>query len=291
MPREKQTLEEILGQLSVLESSWRDAFADAVIKKLYSIPTKETYTKEDILNVLNSDDVELKGSKADRFQVCLTATRLILDLSKDQFNQILQQNLDGHPVGVSTFEKHPEVFQGALERLGLPVALTEIANTPVSWPDILVERLKVGRGSAISGQSRGRGLENYVEEIVKDIFGENNYQARCRFNGAKGIATEKCDFAIPGAEDPYILIEVKGYGATGSKQTDIIGDISRIAAEKRDDTYLLLFTDGITWRARRKDLATLIELQNEGKITKIYTKLMKDAFINELKRWKEFHKL
>ena len=71
---------------------------------------------------------------------------------------------------------------------------------------------------------------------------EGKYDTRCRFIGATGLSTEKADFAIPNREDPRILIEVKGYGATGSKQTDILGDIERIANQKRSDTHLLLST-------------------------------------------------
>ena len=73
------------------------------------------------------------------------------------------------------------------------------------------------------------------------------YDARCRFTGATGISTEKTDFAIPSKDDPGILIEAKAYGATGSKQTDVLGDITRIVNEKRDDTQFLLVTDGITF--------------------------------------------
>ena len=57
----------------------------------------------------------------------------------------------------------------------------------------------------------------------------------------------KCDFAIPACRNPRILIEAKGYGATGSKMTDVIGDIKAIINTKRADTAFLLFTDGVTW--------------------------------------------
>lgn len=122
---------------------------------------------------------------------------------------------------------------------------------------IVADHLKGGRGSAIKGQSRGRNLEDCVEKVVAAVFGKGNYAPRCRFTGASGLSTEKCDFAIPNAQDPSILLEVKGYGATGSKQTDIIGDTTRIIQEKRHDTSLLLFTDGITWKARVSDLKNL----------------------------------
>jgi hypothetical protein len=288
MKRYRQQLEEILQNLSVLDSSWRDDFADAVIDKLKKIPSKKAYTRKDLQAILSIDDVKLDCPEGDRFQVGLTAIRLVLDLSKDQFTYVLKGNLNGYPQGISTFKKNPEIFIDALERLDCLNALSRIANTPYVWQDILSERLKGGRGSAITGQTRGRELEDYVEAMVQAIFGKSAYDVRCRFHGAKGITTEKCDFAIPNAQDPHILIEVKAYGATGSKQSDIIGDISRMASEKRHDTILLLFTDGITWHARQNDLRTLIDLQNEGKIARIYTKKMKRAFIHDLESLKGY---
>ena len=117
-------------------------------------------------------------------------------------------------------------------------------------------------------------MEDFVEEIVRSVFPPDSVAVRCRFKGAKGQSTEKADFAIPSASDPAILIEVKAYGATGSKQTDVLGDIARIVEEKRHDTVLLLVTDGITWKQRPSDLRKLIGLQNEGKINRIYTKTM-----------------
>jgi hypothetical protein len=151
--------------------------------------------------------------------------------------------------------------------------LNRLRSTPVTWRDLLIERLKGGRGSAIKGQARGRALEDFAETIVRRVFLEQ-FDPRCRFVGSKGTSTEKADFAIPSRRDAQILIEVKAYGATGSKQTDVLGDIARIVDQKRHDTELLLVTDGTTWRARESDLRKLVAMQNEGRITRIYTRQM-----------------
>jgi hypothetical protein len=150
-----------------------------------------------------------------------------------------------------------------------------------------MERLRGGRGSAIKGQKRGRGLEDFAEVLVKSTFGEDSYDTRCRFTGARGTSTEKADFAIPSKADPRVLIEVKAYGATGSKQTDVLGDVARVVAEKRPDTDFLLLTDGVTWRDRVSDLRKLVEMQNRGEITRIYTRAMGaqlQADLSDLKR-------
>ena len=174
----------------------------------------------------------------------------------------------------------------ALAELGGPRQMTLALNRPMHWSNVLVERLKGGRGSAIKGQQRGRGMEDFTEEIIKDIFAANQIDARCRFIGSSGQSTEKADFAVPSKEDPCVLIEVKAYGATGSKQTDILGDLHRIVEQKRDDTYLMLVTDGITWHERLSDLRKLVQLQNEGKIIRIYTQAMEEEFRQDLAQLK-----
>ena len=93
--------------------------------------------------------------------------------------------------------------------------------------------------------------------LVTKVFG-NAFGSRCTFTGQRSQKA-KCDFSIPACSDPRILIEAKGYGATGSKMTDVIGDIQAIIDAKRADTTFLLFTDGVTWRQRQSDLRKIID--------------------------------
>lgn len=169
--------------------------------------------------------------------------------------------------------------------------IAELTGHPITWRDVLIERFKSGRGSAIKGQRRGRALENFVEEILRAIFGQGGYQARCRFKGRSGTSTAKADFAIPAPADPRIQIEAKAYGATGSKQTDILGDVADIVSQKRHDTQFFLVTDGSTWRDRMNDLRKLVEMQNQGAIARIYTQTMRNQLIEDLSELKAFHRL
>jgi hypothetical protein len=68
--------------------------------------------------------------------------------------------------------------------------------------------------------------------------------------------------------------------------TDVLGDIERIISVKRADTALLLFTDGLTWNQRRSDLRKLVEYQNKGDITRIYTSAMSEQFKADLEQLK-----
>jgi hypothetical protein len=73
--------------------------------------------------------------------------------------------------------------------------------------------------------------------------------------------------------------------------TDIIGDIEKIIAAKRPDTAFLFFTDGLSWKQRRSDLKKIVEYQNEGEVTRIYTMAMAAAFEADLRQLKKEHSL
>jgi DpnII restriction endonuclease len=288
--RSRQTLDDILEQLSPVNTSWRDAHADAVIQRLQQIPQKASYTRSDLQQLLDTTDVPEGIKPKDYFEAGVTAIRLFLDLSKDELTASLRERFGG-ALGITRFRQDPDGVCAALEEMDILNRMAVTVNTPVGWADLLTERLKGGRGSAIKGQRRGRHLEDFVEQLIIRIFGAGNYDARCQFVGATGTSSEKTDFAIPSKNDPVILIEAKAYGATGSKQTDVLGDITRIVNEKRNDTHFLLVTDGVTWRDRSSDLGKLVTLQNQGKIAHIYTQSMADKLEKDLRQLKYEHGL
>lgn len=285
MKRHRQSLNELLDLLSPLEVAWRDSHAEQVIRRLESFAIKKSYSREDLVELF-----DLENTSRRDFEVSMTIARLFLDLSKDEFTAALRDRL-GKGIGIKNALQRPGRFFATLEEMGLLQKIEVTVRRPVIWSDLLVERLKGGRGSAIKGQRRGRLLEDFVEKLVVEIFGSDRYHARCQFLGASGISTEKADFAIPSKDDPVILIEAKAYGTTGSKQSDVLGDISRIVNEKRHDTHFLLVTDGITWRERTSDLSKLVELQNRGQITRIYTQGMAQQLRLDLQMLKTEHAL
>jgi DpnII restriction endonuclease len=268
-----QKIEDILASLRHLEVDWRDETANQVIAKLQELPVKTNYSMDDVEVLLDAN-----------FDEGILICRLFLGLSKDQFTAQLHGARGSAGIGVKAYRADGEGFLSDLSRLGLLEAMAIEANRPPHWGDVLVERLRSGRGSAISGQRRGRDVEDFAEAIIKTVFGDN-YEVRCTFNGPRGT-TAKCDFAIPSKSAARILVESKGYGATGSKMTDILGDVHTIIGAKRADTALLFFTDGLTWRERQSDLRKLVELQNNGDITRIYTYAMAEQFEKDLRQLK-----
>lgn len=269
-----QTLEEILESLSPLDVEWMDETAANTIARLTALDHKLEYGRADI-EFLFADD----------FEEGLLCVRLFLGLSADQMRAALAAELGPGGSGRKRLDADRVGFLGALERLGLPAKMAATVNYRPMWSDILVERLRSGRGSAISGQKRGRGLEDFVESIIKEVFGESAYQTRGTFVGEQG-KTAKFDFAIPDRVRPRIILEVKGYGATGSKMTDVIGDLDAIIDAMRRDTTLLFVTDGLTWKSRASDLRKIVERQNEGKIARIYTTGMREQFLDDLRALK-----
>lgn len=263
MKRYRQTFEEIISKLSVIQTEWKDELAGSVMDLLDGLQDKTSYTADDLREILEKD-----------FEAGLTLVRLFLDLSKDELVGSLGEAMAGKGIGIKSFRSDPDALLQGLVSLGALEKMRQVVGTPVTWRDILAERLKSGRGSAIKAQKRGKFLEDKTEEIVREVFGIGNYDVGRRFIGATGQTNEKADFAIPSKDDARILIEVKAYGATGSKQTDILGDMERIIGKKRHDTTLLFVTDGVTWKARTRDLRKLIDLQNQGNITRIYTSQM-----------------
>ena len=180
MKRHRQTFEEIESSLMPVEASWLDKHAEDVITLLRKIPRKEAYTSDDIGKLLDRD-----------FDTTITAARLFLDISKDDYTQRMREILGAGGIGIKRYQNDTAEFLAALNSLGLPEAMTSSVNHRTHWSDILVERLKGGRGSAIKGQTRGRGMEDFVQSIIDQVFDKSQVAVRRRFVGASGKSDEK----------------------------------------------------------------------------------------------------
>lgn len=278
MKRIAQTTDGILAALTHVEADWRDPHAIKVQEVVASLSFPHEVPIVEQLAGHSRPIVE-------------TIAQLVLGVSRDEFKALLKASTLAAPVASGGVEsksnrtKSQDVRQ-MLAALKVEPALIAFIQTPVTWRSVLLERLRGGRGSAIKGQQRGRALEDYVEKAVSEVFGAGSFAIRRRFTGEGGLQTEKADFAIPNSSDPQLLIEVKAYGATGSKQTDVLGDVQRIVDAKRHDTQFVLFTDGLSWHERRSDLRKLVELQNDGRISRIFCRSMRDEFLSYLNQFR-----
>ncbi len=292
MLRVAQTLFEIEVSLQPLKVEWEDEVAERIIGRLKTFPMKSytSYTEADIQAIIENNKPLVQLTSRD-FDDGMLIIRTFLGLSGDQFLSALNEIIGEGGTGLQRYEKDSAGFLIALTDLGLlDATVTHICTRTPHWTDVLIERLRSGRGSAISGQKRGRVAEDFVETIIKQVFGEGGYEARAAFTGRNG-ATAKFDFAIPNRFNPRIVVEAKGFGATGSKMSDVIGDLRAIIAAKRSDTAFLFFTDGLTWKRRQSDLKKIIEHQNQGDITRIHTQSMAGQFHADLRTLKDEHGL
>lgn len=101
-----------------------------------------------------------------------------------------------------------------------------------SWTfeDVLVERHLWSKSQGASSVGRGRKVEDDVEMIVRDLG--LPYVMRSRF-GSRGSETAPCDLAIPsGGMEAKIVVGMKGFNSTGSKLTDAVGEIEKMASAR-----------------------------------------------------------
>lgn len=137
----------------------------------------------------------------------------------------------------------------------------------------MLERYKHMRGHAIRGQRRGAAVEDAVEDVLRDLQREIGISYDSRTNFISKLGEEaKADFMIPSRFEPQIVVEAKGYEATGSKLTDVLGDILKILRAKDPETHFLLVIDGIGWYRRLSDLRHILEYHHSGEIEMIYTR-------------------
>jgi hypothetical protein len=277
MKRHTQNKTELIEQLGEVKTDWKDAFTIKFLDFLSEIPIDGSFDESIIIAILEKD-----------FDNAILYFRLIFEQSKDEFTITLKSLFVDFSKGSgkTSFKEDKQKYVSKLVDYGLIEKYEDFISKEFTWKDILLERLKGGRGSAIKGQTRGRNLEDFVQAIIEKIYG-GKFDSKISFIGRDGSRKAKADFCIPGKNQPGIVIEVKAYGATGSKQSDVIGDIEKIIKEKRNDTHFLLVTDGVTWLSRMSDFEKLIEFQNEGHIYRIYTQKMGEELYSDLLELKE----
>lgn len=157
--------------------------------------------------------------------------------------------------------------------------------------DVVEARYLVGAGSAKRGQATGDWLEDKVQDDVLEAMGlvEGEHFAHVGGRDEVTIRGETFefekgpDFVIPSLNDARILIEAKAYvSSTGSKQTDVLGDVSKLSnmAQRGLDFYLVL--DGPMWRRRTSDLEAIFRKREADIISDIYQVETLDAMKEEI---------
>ena len=214
----------------------------------------------------------------------LVVARLFLGVSQDRaastFSQALGTRLSWSSLR-SKANQAPAQVAEAMVTIGLPEAMWEQLHREWTIADVINERYRLLRGRAIAGQQRGRQLEDRVRAVLERAGIPFEYSVT--FVGREG-QTAKCDFAIPSRDRPKIVIEAKGFEATGSKVTDALGDILKIERARAMHMYFFVVLDGTGWHHRPNDLRNIVQAQNAGRIDMIYTTSRLDELEREVIR-------
>ena len=275
---EKVGIDLLLAELADLPSEWMDAEARRLVPQIPVVIADLRRSGPSIhANALARLLADHEGA--------LDILRLLTGQGQEPMAHGICDALGGMHCGWSRLRtlsrKEPVRVADALVRVGLLEVIRDQVWRDWTINDVLLDRYKLGRGRAIAGQSRGRGLENAVEAILRQI--EVPFETRVTFTGSDGT-TAKCDFAIPSRKDPLIVIESKGYEATGSKLTDFLGDVLKIKQAKGYHMYLFVVTDGRGWFNRRSDLKRLVDLHSDGTIEMIYTRARLSRMADDIRQ-------
>ena len=263
---EKIDVDRLLNELTELQSDWMDETASQLTNY---IKTAVQHLR-DLKKAPTEIDLEKALEMDGRF---LDVCRLFLGKGQEPVAHMICDSLK---VPAMTWPRlrnialaEPRRVAQALVDLGVTQRISEQMNHKWEIEDVLIERYKMSRGRAVAGQRRGRSLENDVEAVLKEIGAP--FQRGVTFMGQKGI-TAKCDFAIPTKQHPKIIVESKGFEATGSKLTDFLGDVLKIGQAKEYHTYFFIVTDGRGWHNRQSDLRKIVDYHQDGLVDMIYTR-------------------
>jgi hypothetical protein len=105
---------------------------------------------------------------------------------------------------------------------------------------------------------------------------------RAKFVG-RGGEQAPCDFAIPDdGADALIIGAVKGFNSTGSKLSDAVREIERMASVRLPRQFVFAFVDGIGWLGRQRDLKRIYDLWANQEIDGLYSLARIEVFRSDL---------
>lgn len=259
------SLDQLLGELTELEGDWQDETSAEVIGSVGGVI--------EMLRVVDVSNGDALADVLRRYHYALDVFRLIRSQSQEAFIEDLRDATGSGPRGFAAWrnraERHSDATAAALLEMGLAEEIRAQIERVWTLDDVLVDRYRLGRGRAIAGQARGRGLEDVVQTILESVGAA--FERGVTFSGVSGV-TAKADFALPSRTNVKIVIEVKAFEATGSKQTDVLGDIRKIGEAKGSQRYFFIVTDGRGWLRRESDLRQILDLHDKEVVDNIYTR-------------------
>jgi hypothetical protein len=152
-------------------------------------------------------------------------------------------------------------------------------RTEHSHWDVVEARYMVGKGSALRGQASGNWLEDKIRDDVLETLGLVEDEHFVHVGGRAEVTVDDetytfakgPDYVIPDLDDARVLIEAKAYvSSTGSKQTDVLGDITKLEPIAEKGVPLFMVLDGPMWRRRVSDLQEVFAKRDQGVVDGVY---------------------
>jgi hypothetical protein len=156
--------------------------------------------------------------------------------------------------------------------------LTVQRRRPYDFGDLLVARAGSRVTATRAGQS-GRKVEDEIEAMAVDLG--LPYETRTRFIGRNG-QTAPCDLVVPNGSSAELVVAAKGFDSTGSKLSDAVTEIEKMADVRLPRQYVMAVIDGIGWKSRLADLRRIHELWVNQEIDGMYTLATLDQFRDDL---------
>jgi hypothetical protein len=206
---------------------------------------------------------------------------LVVGLSQEALKNTLRHRLGSSGWLTLASQRSAELVALLDDEFDLLAELGKQRSAKWDYIDVLLERAG-SRGLAGRAISRGRALEDRVQQLVGKDGLNLPYKLRTRFVGTRG-RTEPCDVAIPDSGDKaLIVIAIKGFDSTGSKLSDAVREIIAMAEIAQPRQFVYAVVDGIGWKSRRSDLHRIYDLWTNHLIEGAYTLARFEQFRDEL---------
>ena len=219
---------------------------------------------------------EFVSRHPDSVPVLATVAGLTREMLKNQLR---------HRLETSSWTKlartNPRALIELLDEFGLVARLVDQMQRSWTFADVLLERYLWSQRGASGAIGRGRGVEDRIETVVRQLGVP--LQLRTRFIG-RGGASAPCDLAVPaGGDRAQVVVAVKGFNSTGSKLSDAVREVEAMAEVRLPKQYVFAVIDGIGWKSRQADLRRIYELWDRRSIDGLYTLSHLDRFEHDLR--------
>lgn len=230
------------------------------------------------LSDLPTVDLATLGSWVEQHPADVPVLGLAVGLGQEKLKNALKDAFDTAGWVTLARTRSADLVRWLDEDYDLVRMLTVQRQRAYDFGDLLVARAGSRVTATRAGQS-GRKVEDEIEAIAVDLA--LPYETRTRFIGRNG-QTAPCDLVVPNGNGAELVVAAKGFDSTGSKLSDAVTEIEKMADVRLPRQYVMAVIDGIGWKSRLADLRRIHELWVNQQIDGMYTLATLDQFRDDL---------